>query len=89
MPWYKVVVEKSGPAADEEGQTLMDKFGPEFRKAGLPDTAKIFRCETPSGGYVFYFNPAAALAAMEIFPLFGGTECLEVPNLDGCKKVRF
>ena len=32
---------------------------------------------------------AAALAATEIFPLFGASECSEIPDLDGCQKVRF
>lgn len=89
MPWYQVVIEKDKPAADIEGEALINRFGPAYRNAGLPEGAKVYRRETPSGGYIFYFNPAAALAAAEIFPLFGASECSEIPDLDGCQKVRF
>jgi len=88
MPWYQVVIEKDKPAADTEGD-LMSRFGSAYRSAGLPEGARVYRRETPSGGYTFYFNPAAALAATEIFPLFGASECSEIPDLDGCQKVRF
>jgi hypothetical protein len=89
MPWHQVVIDKDQPAADIEGEALMNKFGPEYRKAGLPEGAKVFRRTLPSGGYIFYFNPAAAMAAAEIFPLFQSSECPEVPDLDGCQKVKF
>jgi hypothetical protein len=89
MPWHRVVIEKDKPAADLEAEALMNRFGPAYRSAGLPEGAKVFRREIPSGGYIFYFNPAASLAAMEIFPLFEASECLEIPDLDGCLKVRF
>ena len=89
MPWYQVVIDKEKPASDVEGEALMNRFGSAFRSAGLPEGAKVFRRETSSGGYIFYFNPAASLAAVGILPLFGATECSEVPNLDDCKKVRF
>lgn len=89
MPWYQVVIKKDKPAADADGEALMNRFGPAYRSAGLPEGAKVFRCEIPSGGYIFYFNPAASLAAMEIFPLFEASECSEIPDLDGCRKVRF
>ena len=89
MLWYQVVIEKEKTVADIEGAALINKVDSAYRKAGVPDGVKVYRCQTPSGGHIYYFNPAAALVAEEVLPLFDAGQCLEVPNLDGCTPVRF
>jgi len=34
-----------------EGKALMNKFGPAYRNAGLPEGVKVYQCQTPSGGF--------------------------------------
>ncbi len=89
MFWYQVAIEKEKQVADIESKELITKVDSAYRKAGLPEGMRVHHCRTASGGHIYYFNPAAALAAREILPLFHASECSEVPNLDGCEQIRF
>lgn len=89
MFWHQVAIEKEKQIADIESRELITKVDSAYRNAGLPEGMKVYHRETASGGHIYYFNPAAALVAREILPLFHASECSEVPNLEGCELIRF
>jgi hypothetical protein len=87
--WYKVVIDKGDDIRDAEAKALMNKFVSSFIAAGVPKNVEVFRGESPSGGYVYYFSPMAARIAKTLLDSFGATACSTVPNVATLRRQRF
>jgi len=48
-----------------DGKALMNKFGPAYRNAGLPEGVNVYQCQTASGGHIFYIPALLVPQAVE------------------------
>jgi hypothetical protein len=65
---------------------LLQQWCAIYKAAGKPANAAVFR-DPSAADAVFYFSPTASLLAKDILWVFGGTICLQPPNLDALEKV--
>lgn len=87
--WCKVVIDKAEYIRDSEAKALMNKFVSRYIAAGVPKNVEVFRGETPSGGYVYYFSPPAARMAKDLLDSFCATACTTIPNVATLRRQRF
>ncbi len=68
MTWQCVVV-RDTDVAGTEGAALIRDFASDYKRAGVPAGAKVYKCRSEAGD-LFYFSPEASAIAKETFRKF-------------------
>jgi hypothetical protein len=86
MTWQCVVVRDSDVAGDE-ASALIHAFASNYRRAGVPAGAKVYKGQSEAGDRLFYFSPEASALAKETLRKFEAAPCVALPNLSVLKQI--